>query len=328
MSTESTVVFLHGMGQHDATFHEAAWAFLQEKHQSLSGQPLAATAIPFVYDDIFESLRQTGSLADLQPFIQDAGVLGVLQDLQASDLFLYTHVLDVLIWRFHTVARTRVITKLAAALSPLLVDLTEGPDRQLVVIAHSLGTAVATDVIHLLAEQGVTDYKKLPAIHMLANVAKVLEPPERPAYNSPPQPSLCRPWTRDPADKGALQRYHSYRNELDPIPLVDAFRPPWSGRLFQSTTFKAWGAGVQPHDILTYVKAPEVYMPLLWSITLDEATYTPEREQQEIAVVDAPNPSTVARQAVLRDLAQRYTDKPGFRDFLKLIQSMTGQKLW
>ena len=120
MSTETTVVFLHGMGKHDATFHEAAWAFLQQKHESLSGQPLKAKAIPFVYDDVFASLRQAGSLADLQPFLQDTGVLGALSDLQSSDSFLYTHILDVLIWRFHPQARATIITKLAAALSPLL----------------------------------------------------------------------------------------------------------------------------------------------------------------------------------------------------------------
>ncbi len=328
MSTETTVVFLHGMGKHDATFHEAAWAFLQQKHESLSGQPLKAKVVPLVYDDLFEPLRQAGSLADLKPFVQEAGILSALSDLQSSDSFLYTHLLDVLIWRFHPQARARIITQLAAELSPLLVALTEGPDRQLVVIAHSLGTAVATDVIHLLAEQGVTDYKKLPALHMLANVAKVLERPERPAYTSPPEPSLCRPWTRDPDDKGALQRYHSYRNGLDPIPLVDAFRPEWSSRLFQSTVFKSWGAKVQPHDILTYIKAPEVYLPLLWSITLDEATYTPELEKSELAAGDAPDPATAGRQGVLHDLTQRFADKPGFHDFLTLIQSMTNQKLW
>ncbi len=327
MSTETTVVFLHGMGKHDATFHEAAWAFLQQKHESLSGQPLKAKAIPFVYDDIFASLRQAGSLADLQPFLQDTGVLGALSDLQSSDSFLYTHILDVLIWRFHPQARATIITKLAAALSPLLVALTAAPDRQLVVIAHSLGTAVATDVIHLLADQGVTDYKKLPAVHMLANVAKVLERPELPAYN-PPQPSLCRPWTMDPVDKGALQRYYSYRNAFDPIPMVDAFRPEWSSRLFQNRVFKAWGAGVQPHDIFTYVQAPEVYMQLLWSITLDEATYTPERELQELAATNPTAASSLGRQGAFQDLAQRFADKTGLQDFMQVVQSMTNQKLW
>ena len=327
MSTETTVVFLHGMGKHDATFHEPAWAFLQQKHESMSGQPLKAKAIPFVYDDIFASLRQAGSLAAIEPFIQDAGILGVLSDLQSADSFLYTHVLDVLIWRFHPQARTRIITKLAAALSPLLVALTAAPDRQLVVIAHSLGTAVATDVIHLLADQGVTDYKKLPAVHMLANVAKVLERPELPAYH-PPQPSLCRPWTMDPVDKGALQRYYSYRNELDPIPLVDAFRPEWPGRLFQNTVFKAWGDGVQPHDILTYIQAPEVYLKLLWSITLDEATYTPERELQELAATNPTAASSLGRQGAFQDLAQRFADKTGLQDFMQVVQSMTNQKLW
>lgn len=326
MSTDTTVVFLHGMGKHDGTFHEAAWSFLAAKHQQLTGEPLKATALPLVYDDIFESLRSAGTLADLKPFIKDERVLDAVGDLQSSSAFIYTHVLDVLVWRFHFAARSRIITQLAADLAPLIAALTDS-SKNLVVIAHSLGTAVATEVIHFLGTQGMSDFQKIPAVHMLADVAKVLERPEVSAYN-PPHPSFCRPWNRDPQDRAALQHYFNYRNVLDPIPMVDRFRPQWPATVYHERVFQAWGDPVQPHDLLTYVKAPEVYVKLLRSITLDAATYTNERENQEIAAAKAAATSGKASQEQFQKLALRFGDKQDLGDLVKLGQAITDMQLW
>ncbi len=325
----TNLVFFHGMGVQDPGYHQAVWDFLVEKHQAIAGSDLRATCTPkaFFYHDIFTELRQAGSLDILRPLIQDAGALKAIEDLQASNAFLYTHVLDVLAWRFHAPTRNRIITKLAAELMPFIQTLPKSPDNNLVVVGHSLGTAVATEVIHYLGTHGVSEFQLIPAVHMLADVAKVLEQPEVPAYR-PPTPSLCRPWTQDPEDRAMLLNYFNHRNELDPIPLVDRFRPPEWPKTYHETVFRSWGEQVQPHDLLTYVRAPAVYVKLLRSITQDGATYSAAREQLELQATPPSSPLGAERQAKFEQLATQYEDASTLGDFIQLGRAFSDSNLW
>jgi hypothetical protein len=334
VAKDMKVLFIHGIGDGKADFADAAWAILADRHQALTGRELAGSAkVAVCYNDLFEAFRKApkDGLKEVRPFIQDAAVLEALEDLRGSGNFAYTHVLDVLLWRFHTYARNAVTERVASAIEPFLPGLIQGTTN-LVLVAHSLGTAVLTESIHLLAADGRLAGTWLPVVHMVGNVAKVLEGPLRPAYQ-PPDPSRCRPPLSTTDKDAALLHYFTYRNLCDPVPLVDRFKPDWPEAVYHDTTFRAWGRGglVNPHDLATYVQAPEVYMKLLRSMTLDFTAFSKEREIQEIqkaAQAPAlPAPAEARLREVITSLIAQYGEKATPAAFVKLLQALVIARL-
>jgi pimeloyl-ACP methyl ester carboxylesterase len=329
MGLPATVIFVHGMGEHEKDFSEAAWAFLVEKHESLAQKPLEANRVEFLYNDTFARLRKgpAKALEELEAVIGDSGVLEVVKDLQASQDFIYTHALDVLYWRYDITARLKIIADLSVKLMKHLVDRAN-TERNLVVVAHSLGTAVMTEVIHNVADQGATAFTRIPAVHMLANVAKVLEHGETPAYDGP-RASLCRPDRDIPEDRSAaLQHYFNHRNLLDPIPMVDRFRPSWPDSVYHDTPFRAWGDPVQPHDLLAYVKAPDVYLKLLSSISRDGDTYTESVRNQEMREGAERSPADPDRRLLFEGLQDRFSERKNVSSLIKLLRAISGANAW
>ncbi len=334
MAKECKVLFIHGIGDGKADFADAAWKLLSDRHKAMTGHVLAASAmVPVCYNDLFEAFRQApkDGLQEVRPFIQDAAVLEALEDLQGSGRFAYTHILDVLLWRFHTYARNAVTERVASAIEPFLPGVIDGTTN-LVLVAHSLGTAVLTESIHLLAADGRLKGCWLPAVHMLANVAKVLEGPLTPAYR-PPSPSRCRPPLSTTDSEAALLHYFTYRNLHDPVPMVDRFRPDWREAVYHETTLRAWGPKgvVNPHNLATYVQAPEVYMKLLRSMTLDFTTFSKEQEIQEIQKATqaqgAPTPTEAKLREIVTALIAQYGEKASPAAFVKLLQALVIAKI-
>jgi len=323
MSATTTVLFVHGMGGAEAGFSDQAWSFLQQQYARLRpGETLQGDRIEFLYDSVFNEFRAgpKDALAQLAPLTSGDGLRAFVQDLQQSDQFAYTHVLDVLLWRFHSHVRSVITTDLAAKLVPYLKILAGNAEANLVLIAHSLGTSVMHEVLNCVAGTGATKYVAVPAIHMLANVSKVLERPELQAYN-PPSPSLCRPIMDAAADPGAaVQHYFTYWNKLDPIPQVDRFKPSWPDSVYHDIGFTALGQGVNPHDLNTYVQAPEVYMRLLRSISLDPGL-TKDMETDEIYKARAPMALTdSARKAILDRVLSNFEHTSDLGSLLKLMR--------
>ncbi len=334
MAKACKVLFIHGIGDGKADFADAAWQILVDQHWAKTKEKLPDSAkVPVCYNDLFEDFRKApkDGLKEVLPFIKDAAVVAALQDLQGSSSFVYTHLLDVLLWRFHTYARNAVTEKVASAIEPHLPGVIGGTTN-LVLVAHSLGTAVLTDAIHLLAADGRLAGCWMPVVHMLANVAKVLEGPLTMAYR-PPTQSRCRPPLSTTDSDAALLTYYSYRNLYDPVPMVDRFKPDWPVAVYHDTTFQAWGRNgvVNPHDLATYVQAPAVYMKLLRNITQDFTTYSLARELQEIQnappVPALPTPSEVQLRQVLTTLITQYAEKATSADFVKLLKALILAKL-
>jgi hypothetical protein len=124
-------------------------------------------------------------------------------------------------------------------------------------------------------------------------------------------------------DQGAaFQHYFTYWNKLDPIPQVDRFKPSWSDANYHDTQFTALGQGINPHDLDTYVQAPEVYMPLLRSITLDPAL-TKDLEAAEIAAAQAALGSgDGARKVLLDRVLKGFVGTADLESFLKLLRML------
>ncbi len=334
MAKECKVLFIHGIGDGKADFADAAWQILTDKHKALTGEELPASAKAVAcYNDLFEDFRKApkDALKEVVPYIHDASVVDALQDLQDSQSFAYTHILDVILWRFHTYARNAVIERVAKAIEPFLPGVIQG-STNLVLVAHSLGTAVLTESIHLMASDKRLAGCWLPAVHMVANVAKVLEGPLTPAYR-PPDHSRCRPPVSSNDTGAALLHYFTYRNLYDPVPLVDRFKPDWPESVFHDTAIRSWGRkGVlNPHDLATYVQAPEVYMKLLRSMTLDFTAFSKEKEILEIQETTQapalPTPEEARLRELLGALITQYGEKGSPAAFIKLLQALVIAKL-
>lgn len=320
------VIFVHGMEKAGKGFSDQAWTFLQQTYQRLRpGQVLEAERVEFLYNSTFEAFRATpqDALTQLAGLTTDSGIQACIQDLKHSGQCIYTHIHDMLLWRFHTHLRSVITTELGSQLMPFLKWIAGSAAANLVIVPHSLGTAVMNEVIHFVASTGATKYVAIPAIHMLANVSKVLERPELPAYNNPPLSSLCRPLSGTSVDQGAaIQHYFTHWNKLDPIPQVDRFKPSWSDANYHDIPLAALGQGINPHGLETYVQAPEVYLPLLRSISLDPGL-SRDLEAAEIAAAQAAwAAGDGTRKALLDRILKDFMDTEELESLLKLLQAL------
>jgi hypothetical protein len=189
--------------------------------------------VPLTYHRFFDDIRalwaaQTGSEVGWIPLLQalafsDPSIVPKVPSwVMDAGTFFWTHVLDVLLYRyvseFTVPIRDSVATQIAEAWHK--ADLENGANTPVHFVAHSLGTAVLHDSIATLAE----DPAFSPGTHQItsmvtcANVSGVLE------TNFPTYESVDRPIDANPPPDGMTAAYFSFRHELDPIATVKTFR--------------------------------------------------------------------------------------------------------
>ncbi len=297
--TKHVVFFVHGMGTHDNTWHEAglkalssAWSEYDNLNDDTLGDKIEA--IPIIYDDIFELWRQrmkadfdsfkgalfsnASSIAD-----EDKGQLdAVTKKLdKISDWigagepeFVWTHAMDVILYRFFTQIRMAVDV---SVLTQIMERVNEGGFKTWSVIGHSLGTSVVHNCINSLYGAGVGDVAVLSpdetrprVIMMVGNVSRVLERPGAKAFESRVKPGA--------SNTGRTCGYYlNVRHKLDPFTFPRPFeRDPWP----DATTFMTdryqhiRPAHVQftnaelmkVHAFDHYVKSPRVHIPFFRAI--------------------------------------------------------------
>jgi hypothetical protein len=189
--------------------------------------------VPLTYHQLFDDIR--AKWADESS--DEAGWLPLLEQLAfhpatlaklpgwvvAAGSFFWTHVLDVLLYRyvadFTIPIRQLVATQIASAWHRADIDNDAGTSVHF--LAHSLGTAVLHDAIAVLGGEdgfGPTTHV-ISSIVTCANVSSVLEN-GFPAYDS-----VDRPINAPPPPDGMTGGYLSFRHELDPIAeIVKTFR--------------------------------------------------------------------------------------------------------
>lgn len=194
--------------------------------------------VPLTYHQLFDDLRskwarQTGSETGWLPLLEslvgaDPQLVAKLPRwIQTAGDFFWTHVLDVLLYRYVAEltipVRDEVATRIADAWHR--ADLDNGAATSVHFVAHSLGTAVLHDSIALLGAEPSFS----PSTHLIssiitcANVSSVLE------TNWPAYGSVDRPVDADPPPDGMTAAYFSFRHELDPIAVVKTFRGDMHG---------------------------------------------------------------------------------------------------
>jgi hypothetical protein len=288
------IFLVHGMGEHAKDWSVPVQELLREcyaRYEGLKFVPFDQNFkfVEIRYDGEFDALRRRWKQAadEVIGLIKQAGaedtLLGTLAGWSAEpdkDEFLYTHVLDVVLYRLVTSVGEEIRS---TVIDQIMRELDPGSDvLRWSVVAHSLGTAVTHDSLLELftRKKGLKpEQHGLQVLMMVANVSRLLEDPE--LYRYDVYRSIVRP-SSDPAD-GICRHYLNARHECDPIPMPKMFKPAESwpdpqahadGRYTNLPIGIIEEANV--HDFEHYLRNPTVHIELFRRLTapalIDDAT--------------------------------------------------------
>lgn len=195
-----------------------------------------------------------------------------------------THVADVALYYFfrfyRELVRIEVIDQIARKVTKVAKEVEE--DVAFVVLAHSLGTMVAHDSLHLLAtvgwqqkpdEEPLTEPFRASSFNLAGfftagNVTDIIHT----EYS--PYSSVVRPGPVS-SSSANCQRYFNFRHELDPFTFPRAFEPLGFGLGFFEVPVRHFRE-LNVHGFGHYLRHPRVHIPILnvaWpgtAVTRDE----------------------------------------------------------
>jgi len=255
--------------------------------------------IPIRYDDIFDKiLKGWGDLGSqlqglpMAPLVTQA-VLKVLEKANDPNVFL-TYGCDVPLYRGFTLFAQRVQARVIAKIARAIADRaspTGGAPVQFSVLAHSLGTTVAHDSLHLLGTEkwpgGDDDagnaystaeerkelgdascalraklkvsgnpfspeHVRFQHIFMLANTSALLHTTPGDAYST----------IVHPLNGGNCTNFYNLTHSLDPISRIAAFTVPGTWKQAQSAMLNhLYDPNV--HGFAHFIRNPDVHLPIL-----------------------------------------------------------------
>lgn len=203
----------------------------------------------FNFDSWFDKMRQ--EMADRSKSMQEridyvAGIYGVnfatdivarLTNWEAEfgdDDFFHTHWLDVIFYTTMLGAKVRV--DVAKKIAELIEDYGQGNVH---IMAHSLGTAVLHDTLHLLYRPEHDPNDEIPDLHltnhkigslwMISNVSRLVNSVTRLAD---PYKSVVKP-----GDDGCTNVFYNIRHRLDPFTWISCFNPENNGSWIPESLF-------------------------------------------------------------------------------------------
>lgn len=279
------IFFIHGMGKHSAGWSNDAWKAFGDAYsgyKELEDFPLDSRfkRVEVVYDDVFERYRErwkkdTSELLNLIT-TGDAGsaVVGMVADLGANlgkDSYFTTHLMDVVMYRYLSLVRTPVRTRVAMQISKALADAATEGLVTWSVVTHSLGTSVGHDTLHYMFASGESEIPTLsrkqfsPKVGLfVANVSRVLQSTVK-VYASLIRPS----WQRQ---TGIFDFYLNAHHVLDPFPRPKPFSPgyDWLDSATRSREFARFQdlsiseiTDPNVHDLDHYLANPGVHIPFI-----------------------------------------------------------------
>jgi len=270
------LILVHGMGDYASGWEAEIKTKLEEcasRYNNLRQINIwdKIDVIPVLYNDVFvDAVNQWKAAAGpVSAFaaanaMPGSGSLAWLDDIEAEGGdFFWTAVADVIIYRFFKLFRDRVRASVAEQIiDPLLAASPPDFDRA-VIVAHSLGTSVTHDTLHLLGTTAFAKYanafsaptERFRAIFMLANVSRVLQTDIK-AYDSIVRPGPRNSTTTD------CGRFYNFRQDVDPFLVVKRFSPvDFNGQLFTRevlTHYRHWNI----HGFTHYLDHPRVHVRL------------------------------------------------------------------
>ena len=290
------VLFIfHGMGAHAQDIvgvEDDGWAdgvkkLLREKAEQFSvfgdgGFDELVELVPVTYDQVFHTILKSWdkSATALGKYLAGAPIEPLLtwmegiSDDEAS--FFWTHIVDVLLYRFFAQARDHVQTRVASKMVVKIVSELEAVDWDMnevrfSVLAHSLGTAVAHDALHKLATTPIPDGTapgkpntalmppdfRFHSYFAVANVSRVLWP----KHERVEIETRVRPTSGGlSADRYYLhQAFRNFRHVADPVPAFWRFGPTDWGSRYMNVDVRHY-RDINIHDLAHYLEHPGVYV--------------------------------------------------------------------
>jgi hypothetical protein len=192
--------------------------------------------------------------------------------------FLETHALDVALY-LSTVG-VKVQLEVALQLTELLQAFIAGGDtrnRRIVILGHSMGTAVVHDTLHKMIQGGFEDDRannlanmslRINSLYQVANTSRLLK-------------TTIDPTTVDtsvrPYPGGIIDRMYNVNHKFDPVPRVKPFKvdaqrwlpeTPYPDSMYQDIELKAV-LDQDIHSLKHYLRDPRLHMPLLFELDRD-----------------------------------------------------------
>lgn len=295
--------FIHGIGIHESDWGEELAGPI-ETLKKVSGQYgyfqqggqdrfANVQCVSVHYDEIFrETITKWQSDASAITAFDTSGIfkdgLGWLAT--ASDKeFWWSHLADLAMYRCFPLYRQAV----RASVIKQFADAIEGAYKNdesayCSVVAHSMGTAVAHDCLHLL---GTTHWAEGPYanvlgpshwrfqnIFMVANTSRLLQ--TRDAEMKPAYESIVKPGPLEDRNSYCFA-YWNFRHEADPVPFPRRFEPiGWTN--YQNEVLRHYYE-YNIHNLSHYLLHPRVHIPILNRVVAHQAV----SDQEKIKSVDA-----------------------------------------
>jgi hypothetical protein len=258
--------------------------------------------------------------ASLTAFMDDA----------ADGGFVWGSIGDVVQYRAFAQIRANVITHVAAQIATVVQQY--GAQQNYSVLAHSLGTAVATDSIRALATRDVVGNTVLqPPTFMfsnffaLANVSRLVWATDGAFYQETP----VRPFDSGLAnDLCTVNYYASFRHVADPVSSIVRFSPKnWNLGRYGSHELRHY-RDLNVHAFLHYLQAPQVSDRIL--ARLFPVAVTPaQRAARFAAYPDYLEPDKEAKKLAVDDVAVLLDDVNGqAHGKLELDASAIAKAIW
>lgn len=283
MTTKASLIIVHGMGEHtEESFKDEIVESLNyalSLYDEWQGKDIRQhiDIIPFEYNSIFNRHRERMAeaakpLADRLDALKTSGVIPITGEFMkwdaelCRDNFFKTHWLDVLFYRYTTLAEPIRIN-----LGKLIVEAVEKKGGQNVhILGHSLGTSVVHDTLASLYTQYPdtkhpknlpADAARLASVHMVANVSRLLE-----SFVEIGKSIV------NPCKFGCVRTYYQYRHLVDPFTMSSRFEPIPNGIWHDPAQMKETQyqhlrprlvTDLNTHAITHYIKNPECHVPLL-----------------------------------------------------------------
>lgn len=286
---------IHGIGVHETDWAEAVdgpvktLQKVSRQYPYFQSKPLEERVefAPIHYDQIFQEIasrcqQEVAQIDQLDPtgtFSRSLSWMASAGEKEKN--FLWSHVADLAMYRFCPLYRQRVRSHVIAEIAGRIEQAFEADGSATAsVLAHSMGTAVAHDSLHLLGtvRWGERANPLNPAhwrfnhLFMVANTSRLLQTEDREMKKV--YESIVRPGPVEDPDSYCAT-YWNFRHEADPVPFPRMFDPAgWKN--YTSIPVRHY---YEPnvHNLSHYLLNPRVHIPILRRLTSPKGV-TPEEE--------------------------------------------------
>lgn len=313
------ILFLiHGMGRQPDNWSAPVAEHLTDKsnqYQHFRDTSLQEYVVfePIRYDGVFDDLLDrwkndfSGILnSEAAAAIPGGRLLDLMESMNDEERqFFWNHIADLLIYRFFPLYRDRVRIEVIRNIAQKVADYRNqfGRNTRFSFMAHSLGTAVIHDSLHLMGDTQWDDdvanvmgppHTRFQSLFMLANTSRILQSDIKVTDSI-----VCPVGGRGDRTREYLDQYYNVFHKYDPITLFWQLNgESWGGNFRQVNLSHFRDANI--HDFTHYLDHPAVHIPLL-RILCGFRTILPVEQLRAIESY-----SDIEREQVIREVQDRF----------------------